>query len=97
MVATDWCPLLRQVGSFYECAGIDAIILAEWCGLNFMGGPTVKAGLPLENVHVVLGQLRQRGLQIVSNDTIRWVDCICRQSPVCMMGNCIPPTVVTWH
>jgi hypothetical protein len=63
---TEWCWLLWQVGSFYECAGIDAIILAEWCGLNFMGTGTPKAGLPLDNVHMVLGQLRERGLQVVS-------------------------------
>jgi hypothetical protein len=26
-----------QVGKFYEAAGVDAIMLHEYCGINFMG------------------------------------------------------------
>ena len=63
--------LCMQVGSFYEAAGLDAILLVEHCGLNFMGG-NLSAGCPVGNIHQVLKQLvREAGFDVVSGECCR--------------------------
>jgi len=58
--------LLVQVGKFYEACGVDAVMLVEHCGLNFMGD-ALSAGCPLVNIHKVLQQLvREAGFEVVS-------------------------------
>lgn len=29
--------VLTQIGDFYECFGVDAVMLVQYCGLNAMG------------------------------------------------------------
>lgn len=41
--------LLVRVGEFYECYGVDAVLLVQHCGLNTMGFQ-VRAGCPLCNI-----------------------------------------------
>lgn len=55
-----------QVGSFFEAAGMDAVLLAEHCGLKFMGG-NLSAGFQAPSIHQYLDQLVQKnGFDVVS-------------------------------
>ncbi len=64
-----------QVGSFYEAAGIDAILLHQYSNLNFMGkgwedGAPAKAGVNVAGLDNVLRQLvSEQGLEVVSDPT----------------------------
>jgi DNA mismatch repair ATPase MutS len=63
------CCLLLQVGAFYEAAGVDALLLVEYAGLNFMGSNlgVPRAGCPEANIHQTLRVLvEEMGLSVVS-------------------------------
>ncbi|KAL7531829.1 hypothetical protein ACHAXR_004263, partial [Thalassiosira sp. AJA248-18] len=55
--------VLVRVGDFYECYGIDAILLVEYCGLNPMAGKA-RAGCPWRNVQSTLDGLTNGGLRV---------------------------------
>uniref|UniRef100_A0A383WAI2 DNA mismatch repair protein MutS-like N-terminal domain-containing protein n=1 Tax=Tetradesmus obliquus TaxID=3088 RepID=A0A383WAI2_TETOB len=50
---------LVKVGAFYEAAGIDALLLVEYAGLNFMGGPKPEA-LKVPRAGCPEGQLQEK-------------------------------------
>eukprot|EP00882_Tetradesmus_deserticola_P028740 GHRQ01032023.1.p3 GENE.GHRQ01032023.1~~GHRQ01032023.1.p3 ORF type:complete len:139 (+),score=76.94 GHRQ01032023.1:429-845(+) len=43
---------LVKVGAFYEAVGLDAVLMVEYCGLNFMGSnwEVPRAGCPEANL-----------------------------------------------
>lgn len=55
--------LLVRVGDFYECYGIDAIMLVQYAGLNPMGNKA-RAGCPIRNVQATLDSLTSVGLVV---------------------------------
>jgi len=56
--------ILTRCGDFYECYGVDAIMLVEHCGLNAMAGKA-KAGCPIRNVQCTLDCLTEQGFRVV--------------------------------
>ncbi len=54
---------LVRVGDFYESYGVDAILLAEHCGLNPMAGKA-RAGCPWRNVQATLDGLTGAGYRV---------------------------------
>jgi hypothetical protein len=61
--------LLVRVGEFYECFGVDAVMLVEHAGLNPMGGKC-RAGCPLQNVQPTLNDLTAAGLTVAVYEEI---------------------------
>lgn len=57
---------LVRVGKFYETVGTDAVLIHEYCGLNFMapGSGIPKAGCPQENLRRHLNQCVERGISV---------------------------------
>lgn len=55
--------LLVRIGDFYECYGIDAILLVEHAGLNPMAGKA-RAGCPWRNVQATLDALTAAGFRV---------------------------------
>lgn len=65
--------VLYQSGNFYNCSGVHALCLVEFCGLRLQGGQTPKlvAGAPLPTVQRIVDGLSRVGLEtvIVVEDT----------------------------
>lgn len=57
------CVVLIRCGDFYECYGLDAILLVEHVGLNSMAGKA-RAGCPYRNVQATVDGLTQQGYVI---------------------------------
>ena len=57
------CVLVTRCGDFYECFGVDAIMLVEHCGLNAMAGKA-KAGFPFRSIQASLDCLTQKGFRV---------------------------------
>ena len=57
------CVVITRVGDFYECFGIDAILLIEYCGLNAMAGKA-RAGCPIKNIQATLDCLTTSGFRV---------------------------------
>jgi DNA mismatch repair ATPase MutS len=60
---------LLQIGAFYEAVGLDALLLVEYCGLNFMGTnrEVPRAGCPDSNLSQLLDDLVGKvGVSVVS-------------------------------
>lgn len=57
------CVVITRVGDFYECFGIDAILLIEYCGLNSMAGKA-RAGCPIKNIQATLDCLTTSGFRV---------------------------------
>ena len=55
--------ILVRIGDFYECWGIDAIMLVEHAGLNPMGD-SCRAGCPKNNIQQTLNNLTDAGLSV---------------------------------
>ncbi|CAM6107433.1 unnamed protein product [Calypogeia fissa] len=61
--------ILTRVGEFYEASGFDACVLAEYAGLNPMGGLTnsstvPRAGCPIDNLRQTLDALTRNGFSV---------------------------------
>jgi predicted GIY-YIG superfamily endonuclease len=50
------CVILAQIGSFYECFGVDAVMVLEHSDLNQSGSGS-KAGTPLQSIQTLLNSL----------------------------------------
>ena len=64
------CVILTRCGDFYECFGIDAILLVEYAGLNSMGGKA-RAGCPWRNVQATLDALTTAGFSVAVFEEIQ--------------------------
>jgi hypothetical protein len=65
--------VLTRVGEFYECYGVDALMLINYAGLNAMAG-AAKAGCPTKNVQATLDALTQAGLSVAVYEEIAGVE-----------------------
>ena len=65
--------VLTRVGDFYECYGIDAIMLVQYAGLNPMGGKA-RAGCPVRNVQNTLDSLTAEGLIVAVYEELKDVN-----------------------
>jgi hypothetical protein len=55
--------ILLRVGDFYECYGIDAVMLVAYAGLNPMGNKC-RAGCPIKNIQATLDDLTEVGFSV---------------------------------
>lgn len=62
--------LLVRVGDFYECFGVDAVMMVQHAGLNPMGSKA-RAGCPIRNVQATLDSLTSAGLVVAVYEELK--------------------------
>jgi DNA mismatch repair ATPase MutS len=65
--------ILLRVGDFYECFGIDAIMLTAYAGLNPMANKC-RAGCPIKNVQQTLDDLTEVGFSVAVYEEMSEID-----------------------